>query len=177
MFGIVGLPVPDETLLAFSGHLVFNGQLGLIPTIASAFLGSACGISISYCLGRKGGPLLINRYGHKVSITPEKIERANRWMTRYGRWILIAGYFIPGVRHLVALAAGASRLKYSVFAIFAYTGALLWSATFVVVGFFLEKEWKGTSAAIHRMVLISVAAIAAVLLLRYIARRRAGRDA
>ena len=52
MLGIVGLPIPDEVLLTFSGYLVFKGQLALAPTMASAFLGSICGVSVSYSIGR-----------------------------------------------------------------------------------------------------------------------------
>src|SRR5262249_10845952 len=43
MLGIVGLPIPDETLLTFAGYLVFKNELNLIPTLATAFLGSSCG--------------------------------------------------------------------------------------------------------------------------------------
>ena len=41
--------VPDETLLTFSGYLIFHGELKLIPTFLSAYLGSVAGISISLC--------------------------------------------------------------------------------------------------------------------------------
>jgi membrane protein DedA with SNARE-associated domain len=172
MFGIIGVPVPDEALLAFSGYLVSRGQLGLVPTIAAAFLGSICGISISYWIGRSGGLFLIRRYGHRVHITPQRIERVTQWLDRFGRWGLIIGYFVPGVRHMTALVAGASQLKYPVFAIFAYSGGLLWSVTFITAGFFLEKEWLEKSTAIHRMILITFAAIAFILLVYYLLTRK-----
>jgi membrane protein DedA with SNARE-associated domain len=168
MFGIIGVPVPDETLLTFSGYLVCKGHLGMFPTIASAFLGSACGISVSYWIGRSGGLLLIRRFGQRAHITPEKVERVRQWLDRSGRWGLVIGYFIPGVRHFTAVVAGASRLKFSVFAVFAYTGALLWSSIFIVAGFFIEKGWLRTTAAIHRIVLIACAAIVLALLVYYL---------
>ena len=48
VLGIVGLPVPDETLLTFSGYLVYQGHLSLPLTFLSGFAGSACGITLSY---------------------------------------------------------------------------------------------------------------------------------
>ena len=45
VFGIVGLPVPDETLLTFTGYLVFKGHLSLPLAFATALAGSACGIT------------------------------------------------------------------------------------------------------------------------------------
>jgi membrane protein DedA with SNARE-associated domain len=57
---------------------------------------------------------------------------------------LAIGYFLPGLRHLNAFIAGASRLRFWIFALFAYTGGLLWVATFVTLGYFVGEEWART---------------------------------
>ena len=44
VFGIVGLPVPDETLLTFTGYMVFEGHLKLPLAFAAALAGSLCGM-------------------------------------------------------------------------------------------------------------------------------------
>ena len=67
--GIIGAPIPDEGVLAFAGYLVYEGKLLLVPTVIAAFLGSACGITLSYGLGRTVGIYLISRFGHTVHIT------------------------------------------------------------------------------------------------------------
>ena len=108
MLGIVGLPVPDETLLTFTGYLVFRGHLSLPLAFAAALAGSTCGITISYTLGRTFGLELIHRYGRYMRITEEHVEKAHAWFERVGHWGLTFGYFIPGVRHLTAYAAGMS---------------------------------------------------------------------
>jgi len=69
VLGIVGLPVPDETLLTFTGYLVFRGQLKPVPAFLAAMLGSGCGITISYLLGRVFGAPLIHRYGRYIHLT------------------------------------------------------------------------------------------------------------
>ena len=175
MFGIVGVPIPDETLMTFSGYLVFKGQLHIAPTIISAFLGSISGITVSYLLGRSGGYALVLSYGHWVHITQEKIDRVHEWLEHRGRWGLFVGYFIPGVRHLTALVAGTSRMRYSVFATFAYTGGLVWSTSFITAGFFLGKEWVEVSNAIQQWRLIAFSIIGCVLLACYLLRRKATR--
>lgn len=176
VLGIVGIPVPDETLLALTGFLIFKGRLHMAPAIAAAISGSVCGITSSYLIGRSGGYYLVHKYGYKAHITPEKLEKARLWLDRTGKWGLVAGYFIPGVRHLTALAAGATRMEYHVFAVFAYAGAALWCTTFVLAGFFFEKEWIGSSASIHRVALIVCGAAALLLILYYlVALRRAKR--
>lgn len=67
-----------------------------------------------------------------------------------GKYGLIVTYFIPGLRHLGALAAGASHLAFPSFATYAYLGALLWSGTFVAVGYVLGEEWATFSVPIHQ---------------------------
>ena len=150
MLGIVGLPVPDETLLTFSGYLVFKTQLHLLPTMLSAFLGSAMGITLSYGLGRTFGYQLIHRYGRYIHVTDARLQKAHRWMEHAGTWALTFGYFLPGIRHLTAYAAGTSQLELRVFALFAYMGALLWSATFVIAGYWMGEEWTRIAANLHR---------------------------
>ena len=166
VLGIVGLPVPDETLLVFSGYLAFKGDLQVLPTIASAFLGSVCGITVSYALGRSVGNYFIVQYGHMVHVTPEKMDQVRQWFTRVGRWGLTFGYFLPGIRHLTAITAGMSKLSLSVFALFTYTGAFVWSVTFISVGYFLGKEWVQASERLHRFLLIG-SGIAIVLVAAY----------
>jgi membrane protein DedA with SNARE-associated domain len=143
VLGIVGLPVPDEFLLASCGFLVFQGHLRLIPTLASALAGSASGITISYIIGRTvGWKFLHSRFGRLLHIRDEQIARVHDWFNRLGHWALMVGYFIPGVRHFTAIVAGTSKLEYRGFALFAYSGAVLWVSTFVFIGYHFGEHFK-----------------------------------
>ncbi len=51
MFGIAGLPFPDEIMLTFVGYLIFKGLIRPLPALIVTFSGSVCGISLSYLLG------------------------------------------------------------------------------------------------------------------------------
>jgi membrane protein DedA with SNARE-associated domain len=159
MLGIVGVPVPDETLLVFTGYLIFKQELQPVPAFLAAFLGSICGISVSYTLGRTLGFYLITRLGRYVHFEPEKIEHVRSWYEHKGKYALIISYFIPGIRHLAAYVAGSSKLPLPVFATFAYLGGLLWSGSFVTVGYMLGDEWARMSASIHRYVLIGAGVV------------------
>lgn len=109
--GIFGLPIPDEFLLAFAGALISEGKLHFLPTIVSATLGSMCGITLSYIVGRTAGIHLVRKYGCRFGISNEKIDHVHLWFERAGRWVLTFGYFIPGLRHIMALIAGTSKLE------------------------------------------------------------------
>jgi membrane protein DedA with SNARE-associated domain len=173
MLGIVGLPVPDETLLVFAGYLSFKGTLRLEPALATAFLGSACGISLSYALGRFVGLPALIKFGPLLHLRPEHLARMHRWVERWGKHSLLLAYFIPGYRHLAALVMGASLLEPMVFARFAYAGALIWSASFIGLGYVAGEEWQQLLPHLHRafrtamvLGLVVLASVVAVLLLR-----------
>ncbi len=140
VLGIIGLPIPDETLLLFVGYLIYKGQLRAIPSLASAFLGSLCGITLSYAVGRTFG--------------------------------LTFGYYVPGVRHLTAYVAGASKLELPVFALFAYSGGLLWAGTFIGLGYGLGQRWS--KVGLGQLHLAMTAAVVLVLFFLYIRYRRRG---
>lgn len=164
VFGIVGLPVPDETLLTFTGYLVFKGHLLLPLAFLSAFGGSACGITLSYVLGRTFGLKLIHRYGRYVRITEEHVNKAHAWFVRVGHWGLTFGYFIPGVRHLTAYAAGMSAVEAPQFCLFAYSGAVLWAASFISLGYFLGERWQAVQKNIdHYLVGVTIALVIAAV--------------
>ena len=156
MLGIIGLPIPDETLLVFAGYLSFKGTLQLEPTVATAFLGSACGISISYAIGRFVGMPALHKVGPLLHLRPENLDQAYRWMERWGKYSLLLAYFIPGYRHLAAFVVGAARLEPTVFARFAYTGALLWASCFVGLGYMAGEEWQQLIPLLHRTLRMAI---------------------
>ena len=165
VFGIVGLPIPDETLLVFSGYLTTQGQLRTVPTFAAAYAGALSGISISYLLGRTAGHAAVMRYGRWFHFTPERLENVHRWFQRTGNWLLTIGYFIPGVRHFTALVAGMSGLEYRTFAAFAYPGGIFWASLFLFLGRVVGKNWQRVIALVHEytvLVLICAAVIGGI---------------
>jgi membrane protein DedA with SNARE-associated domain len=150
MLGVFGLPVPDETLLTFAGVLVRDGDLHLIPTLLAASLGSMCGITLSYVLGRTLGLGIVHRYGRYIHVTERDLARVEGWFERWGKWMLTVGYFIPGVRHFTALVAGSSSLPPRTFAAYAYPGAAIWSAFFVTLGWYVGDRYEAVLATAHR---------------------------
>jgi len=175
VFGIVGLPVPDETLLTFTGYLVFRGRLSLPLAYAAALAGSLSGITVSYTLGRTFGLALIHRYGKYLRIREEHIARAHAWFARAGHWALTFGYFVPGVRHVTAYAAGMSEVEPPQFALFAYSGGVAWVAAFIGLGYFLGDRWQSVQRNVDRY-LLGGSIAAAVLILAVLAWRRWGRS-
>ncbi|MGV8059167.1 MAG: DedA family protein [Smithellaceae bacterium] len=139
--GIVGFPVPDESLIAFTGFLSSQGKLDILFLLPVIITGTALGITVSYFLGKFSNRYVSHKYSDKISINADHLQKIKAFYDKYGRFTLLIGYFIPGVRHLTALFAGINNMPYRQFAMFAYTGALLWTTTFFTLGYWLGRKW------------------------------------
>jgi membrane protein DedA with SNARE-associated domain len=79
---------------------------------------------------------------------------------------------MPGVRHVTAIVAGTSKLRPLLFAIFAYSGALLWSATFIGLGFFFGDQWSQVPGQVHKHLEVIAWGVLVFILLYLIWRYR-----
>lgn len=173
VLGIIGLPVPDEILMTFSGYLISKGELHYIPTVIVSVIGSFIGMSVSYFIGYKLGYPFLEKYGKRLHITKEKLD-GKHWFKRFGKFALTIGYFIPGVRHLTAYSAGISKWSYRSFSLYAAPGAMLWAVTFITLGTYLGEHWRAVTETIHRYLLIFVGIVIVVgLAIWYIRKARA----
>ncbi len=112
------------------------------PHLFSAFTGAIGGISLSYLLGIKLGLPFLHKFGPKIHLNEEKINRTKKLFEKFGPYFLFIGYFVPGVRHITAYLAGINSFSFKKFAIFAYSGAIFWSFSFITLGKVLGIEWN-----------------------------------
>ena len=150
VLGIVGLPIPDEFLLILSGYFVFKNVLAWGPTVGVAILGTFCGILASYSLGRLSGKCI-----HRFD-TRGRLHTVRRFFERFGRWTLVFGYLVPGVRNVAGLSAGASKLKLSSFAPYAFAGAVISSVICVSFGYVFGPQAEWMFRSIQRNMLVAL---------------------
>lgn len=148
--GIFGLPVPEETLMVIAGILMNKGDLVIWHTIIAAYLGSTCGITVSYLFGKTAGSAFIKKYGKWLHIKPEYLDQTQGWFTRFSKWALLVGYMIPGLRHFNGIFAGTAGMQFKEFALFAYSGALLWISIYLSIGYFWGHYWFSIYAALFQ---------------------------
>ena len=180
MLGVVGLPIPDETLLVFCGYQISQGRMSPLTTWLFALAGSWCGISLSYTIGRTLGLGVVHRFGKYLHITEERLNRVHGWFDRIGHWALFAGYYIAGLRHFTAIVAGISKLRFPTFAAYAWSGGVLWVTTFLTLGYFLGDKWEQIAEVIHHyIVYASIVILAGAGLWYYLRfkRQRSGKAA
>jgi len=171
--GMIGLPLPEETVMVFLGYLVYAGRLEYMPTLISAGIGSLTGVTISFLIGRNIGVPIIDRFGNRIGLTQKRINQVEKWFNRFGKFALPIGYFVPGVRHFMAYFAGISHLPYRTFALYAYIGGIFWVVLFVSLGRFLGEGWFKVSQSIHHnwvpitIILLTLACLGYIIYRRY----------
>lgn len=170
--GIVGFPVPDESLIALTGFLAFQGKLNIPLLILVIIAGTFSGITFSYVLGRLSLRYLSRRYSGKISIDAEHLQKIKFFYDKYGPFALVIGYFIPGLRHLSAVFAGINNMPYRKFALFAYTGALIWTSTFFILGYELGHRWHYVTHLSNRIFIPVIISLTLVLFLIIYLRKK-----
>ena len=130
------LPLPSEVIIPPAAHMADTGQLalGFSGIVLAGALGSWLGATIMYWLARKAGRPLVLRYGRLVLFPPEKLAKAERWMSHYGAMGVFVARLLPGARQLVGIPAGIARLSYLQFSIFTLLGATIWCSVLCYVG-------------------------------------------
>lgn len=145
MFGLIlldnaGLPLPGEPVLLAFGFLAADGRLDLTVGVATAALGAVAGDIVSYWIGRANGERVL-RGSCRFAQNPERcIERAVAFYRRFGSATLVFGRFLVGLRALVVVLAGSTRLPFWKFLLFDVMGAVLWSGLFIGAGFLLGEH-------------------------------------
>ena len=124
-----GLPLPGETALITAGGLVAAGHLTLPLVIAVAAAAAIVGDTMGYWVGRRGGRALLMRDGFGAAHRRHAVKRADRFFARYGAATVFFGRWVPGVRIVAAVMAGAARMPWPRFAAANAAGAVCWAAT------------------------------------------------
>jgi len=158
-------PVPSELVMPFAGFLVSAGRMDLLTVILIASIGSIIGSLISYWIGMKLGKPFIKKYGKYVLLNLHHLELTEKFFSKHGTKTIFFSRFIPVVRHLISIPAGAAKMNLPKFCLFTFFGALGWNSILVFAGITLKENWmqltKFTEALDAIVIIIIIAAVIA----------------
>lgn len=131
------LPIPSEAVMPFAGVLAARGAAGFttLSVLLVSTAGSLVGSYIGYGMGRFGLLPLAERYGKYVLVQPHHIKVAQAYFERRGAWAVFLCRFIPGVRHISSIPAGAARMPHAHFTIATVAGATIWNMFLYWIGY------------------------------------------
>jgi membrane protein DedA with SNARE-associated domain len=139
------IPLPSEIIMPLAGWFLIEDQgRGVEWLLLAAFcgaLGNLIGSLAAYYAGAWGGRRFLRRFGRYVLISPEEIERAERWFSRYGDRTVLISRVLPVVRTFISLPAGVARMNIWRFSILSFVGSFPWSLGLAWAGFVLGENW------------------------------------
>jgi membrane protein DedA with SNARE-associated domain len=137
--GLLGVPALSETLLIAAGVMIARG--GGLPwhVLVAAVFGSAVGMTTCFEVGRGSRGFVAGRLARRLRLE-DKLARAEAWSRRFGPWSIIVAFFTPGLRHVTAIAVGATRLEFTRFMPFVVAGACAWSSLLLAGGYIVGRE-------------------------------------
>jgi membrane protein DedA with SNARE-associated domain len=174
-----GVPAPGQTIMVAAAIYAGAGRLNVVAVGAIAFVAAVLGDNIGYWIGVRGGRRIVHRFGRYVLITPERLERAEKFFARRGNRIVLVARFIDGLRQLNGVIAGITAMPWRTFLIYNAIGAALWVGWWTTISYLLGTHLVEIIEQGHRykwwaiaFVVLAVATYA-TLHVRHIRRRRA----
>jgi len=137
----MGLPIPSEIVMPFSGYLVTMDRFSLSEVVFCATLGNLIGSLIFYAIGYWGGRPLVEKYGRFVLISEAEISRANNWFKKNGSVAIFFSRLLPVVRTYISLPAGIAKMNLPKFVFYTSVGSVPWNFGLAYIGFVLAEEW------------------------------------
>ena len=135
-------PIPSEVILSLAGWQAQMGRMDLALTILAATAGGVLGALVLYGLGAWFGEERAKSLMARLPlIDREDLDAASGFFLRHGRKIVFFGRFVPIVRSLVSIPAGAQHMPLVPFVVLTALGSGLWNALLVGAGYALGTQY------------------------------------
>ena len=139
----LGLVLPGGDYLVFTAGLLAGTHFLDVPiyVLIPSMMGAAIlGDYTGYAKGRWLGPRLFDKEENRF-FKRSYLVRSKAFYRKFGTWAFIISRFLPVVRTLMPMLAGASRIAVIRFSFYNILGAVIWIGTLAPLGYFLGKKY------------------------------------
>lgn len=171
--------IPSELIFPLAGYIVHSQNLGIEQVIMFGFmgsLGSTLGAIIIYLIALKVGRRIVLKIGKYILISESKLEKSEAWFQKHGKMAVLLGRLAPGVRELISIPAGLSRMNFFEFTLFTFIGSFLWSLSLTMIGYYLGNAWdefsQESSKAFHIISLTIIISLVLIFIFKLYKKRK-----
>jgi membrane protein DedA with SNARE-associated domain len=133
-------PIPGDTITVFGAFLVGVGRLNYFGVYLSTTLGSVIGFMTLFLLGKYLGKKFFHEKNYK-HFSIKTIEKTEKWIQKYGYWLIISNRFLPTVRSVISIVSGISELNTTKVFFFSLISASAWNLIWIQTGYLLGHRW------------------------------------
>ncbi len=172
----LGLPLPSMLMVMAAGALVGLGELNLAITLILVVTASLIANFVWFEIGRRRGISVLGvlcRYSLESDTCVRETEKK---FIRHGAKTLLYAKFFPGLSEISPPLAGIIKMKVSTFLLYDLAGCLIWSGTFLGIGYLFSDQLEQIAQHIERfgswVFIVLVLGLLTYMLVKYYIRRR-----
>ena len=165
------IPFPSEIVLIPAGYLASKGDMSITLIMFSSLIGSICGALLNYFGALYVGRRFLLKYGKYILVSEETLNKMEEFFQKHGAISTFTGRLIPGIRQLISIPAGLSKMDLKIFVLYTSLGAIIWSAILVVLGYMIGENQELIKEYLSQIIMITLVSLS-FLVAFYVYRRR-----
>ncbi|BBZ01082.1 membrane protein [Mycolicibacterium chitae] len=142
--GVLFPVLPGDSLLFVAGMLAAgtasagsDANFQLWQLLLFIPIAAVAGSQVGYWIGRNVGTAMFKPDARFLK--QKYLDEAHKFFESRGPFAIVIARFIPIVRTLAPITAGAARMNYAVFTLFNVVGALVWGIGLTLLGYWLGQ--------------------------------------
>lgn len=136
--------LPGDSLLFTAGLIAASKSTEIEPfapiwlLLILIPLAAIAGDQVGYLIGARGGTALFKNNDARL-FKKKYIDESHEFFEKHGPITIVLARFVPIVRTFAPVVAGASGMRYPVFALYNVVGGVLWGAGVTYLGYLLGQ--------------------------------------
>ncbi|SUA48490.1 SNARE associated Golgi protein [Nocardia africana] len=135
---IIGLFLPGDSMLLTAGIIFASHETGhtqVWALVVATMVAAIAGNQVGYVIGTRTGHRLIARKNGKY-VNAENLARVSDLLHRHGFAAVLIARWIPWVRTLCPLVAGAAGMNHRRYTVASSIGAVIWAPILLLLGYY-----------------------------------------
>ena len=179
--GVLFPVLPGDSLLFVAGMLAAGtaAQADTVQTNCHLWqllvfipIAAVAGSQVGYWIGRSLGTSMFKPTNRVLK--QKYLDEAHAFFEERGPFAIVLGRFVPIVRTLVPITAGAARMNYGVFTLFNVVGAVVWGVGLTLLGYWLG-QFEIIQKLLEPIFIVIVLASLAPIVYEWYKRRKAAK--
>ncbi|MGQ0483039.1 MAG: DedA family protein [Pseudonocardia sp.] len=134
---IIGLFLPGDSLLFAAGVVLaaHDHEVGTWFLAGLATVAAVAGNQVGFLIGRRTGVRILARKDGRI-LNRANLDRAGAFFDRWGFWAVVVARWLPWIRTLAPMIAGAAGMDNRRYITANALGALMWVPTLMLAGYY-----------------------------------------
>ena len=166
------IPFPSEVVIPPAAYVAADP--GSAVCVTGSYPADVALIVLFGTIGAMLGAIIYrfvdSKLGHLCLLSREKMEKAEAYFNEHGKVSTFVGRLIPGIRQLISIPAGLSRMHFGQFLLYTFLGAGIWNTVLAVLGIIAHGQADLINQYSHELS-VAILVLLGVAVVYFIAKR------